>query len=88
MLANKNLPNIISALRIAGTVWLLFMKPLSTLFLVVYVLTGASDVADGAIARKYGTTSELMAAKKAKSKKKIVLIVLLSIIVFHRCIRI
>ena len=59
MLANKNLPNIISALRIAGTVWLLFMKPLSTLFLVVYVLTGASDVADGAIARKYGTTSEL-----------------------------
>ena len=59
MLANKNLPNIISALRIAGTVWLLFMKPLSTLFLVVYVLTGVSDVADGAIARKYGTTSEL-----------------------------
>ncbi len=59
MLANKNLPNIISAARIIGTAWLLLMKPLSTLFLTIYVLTGVSDVLDGAIARKYGTTSEL-----------------------------
>ena len=35
------------------------MKPLSTLFLTIYVLTGISDVLDGAIARKYTTTSEL-----------------------------
>lgn len=59
MLANKNLPNIISCLRIAGTVCLLLMKPLSALFLVIYTLTGLSDVLDGAIARHYGTTSEL-----------------------------
>lgn len=59
MLASKNLPNIISCLRIAGTVWLLFMEPLSKLFLVIYALTGISDILDGAIARKYGTTSEL-----------------------------
>jgi len=59
MLANKNLPNIISCLRIAGTVCLLLMEPLSALFLVIYTLTGLSDVLDGAIARRYGTTSEL-----------------------------
>ncbi|MBR5740649.1 MAG: CDP-alcohol phosphatidyltransferase family protein [Firmicutes bacterium] len=59
MLANKNLPNAISSARIACTVWLLFMEPLSPLFMVVYALTGVSDVLDGAIARKYGTTSEL-----------------------------
>ena len=34
----------------AGTVWLLFMKPLSTLFMVVYTLTGVTDALDGAIA--------------------------------------
>lgn len=59
MLANKNLPNIISSFRIVGTACLLLMKPLSALFLVIYTLTGLSDVLDGAIARRYGTTSEL-----------------------------
>jgi len=59
MLANKNLPNIISCIRIAGTVWLLFITPLSTLFIGVYTLTGITDVLDGTIARRYGTASEL-----------------------------
>ncbi|MBQ2064244.1 MAG: CDP-alcohol phosphatidyltransferase family protein, partial [Firmicutes bacterium] len=59
MLSNKYLPNIISVIRMAGTVWLLFMKPLSMLFMVVYTLTGVTDALDGAIARKYGTASEL-----------------------------
>lgn len=59
MLANKNLPNILSFARIAGTVWLILMEPLTPLFITVYTLTGVTDVLDGAIARKYGTTSEL-----------------------------
>ncbi len=59
MLANKNLPNIISVARIVGTACLLIIEPLTPLFLVLYSLTGISDVLDGAIARKYGTTSEL-----------------------------
>lgn len=58
MLANKNLPNILSYARIAGTVWLIIMEPLTPLFLIIYTLTGVTDVLDGAIARKYGTTSE------------------------------
>lgn len=59
MLANKNLPNAISILRIAGTIWLLLMTPLTPLFFVVYTVTGVTDVLDGAIARRYGTESEL-----------------------------
>lgn len=59
MLANKNLPNFISLIRIAGTAWLLFIEPLSPLFIGVYTLTGITDVLDGTIARRYGTTSEL-----------------------------
>ncbi|MBQ7703184.1 MAG: CDP-alcohol phosphatidyltransferase family protein [Firmicutes bacterium] len=59
MLANKNLPNAISSARIALTAWLLFMEPLSPLFMVVYAITGVTDVLDGTIARKFGTTSAL-----------------------------
>lgn len=58
MLSNKNLPNILSYARIAGTIWLILMKPLTPLFLTIYTITGMTDVLDGAIARKYGTTSE------------------------------
>ena len=58
MLSNKNLPNILSYARIAGTVWLILMEPLTPLFITVYTITGITDVLDGAIARKYGTTSE------------------------------
>ncbi len=58
ILANKNLPNIISSARIAGTVLLLFIEPLSPLFIVIYTLTGVTDALDGYIARKFGTVSE------------------------------
>jgi len=59
MLANKNLPNIISCIRILGTACLLFITPLSPLFITIYTIAGFTDVLDGTIARKYGTTSEL-----------------------------
>ncbi|MBR3374168.1 MAG: CDP-alcohol phosphatidyltransferase family protein [Firmicutes bacterium] len=58
MLSNKNLPNILSYAMIAGPIWLILMKPLTPLFLTIYMITGVTDVLDGAIARKYGTTSE------------------------------
>ena len=57
MLSNKNLPNIITAVRMAGTVALLFIEPLSPLFMVVYTIAGVSDALDGFIARKFGTAS-------------------------------
>ena len=54
----KNIPNIITGLRIIGTGCLLFTKPLSTWFYIIYILTGVTDVLDGFIARKTGCTSE------------------------------
>ena len=53
------MPNAISMLRILGTVALLFIKPLTALFFVIYTLCGLSDVLDGMIARRTGTTSPL-----------------------------
>ena len=41
----------------AGTVLLLFIEPLSPLFIVIYTLAGVSDALDGFIARKFGTAS-------------------------------
>jgi len=53
----KNLPNYITCVRIAATVSMLFIPPLTTVFFVVYTLAGISDVLDGTIARKLKLTS-------------------------------
>lgn len=57
--AFKNIPNYITVLRIIGTLALLFTKPLSVSFFIVYALTGVTDVLDGFIARKLKITSEI-----------------------------
>ena len=56
--AKLNIPNCITALRIAGTFLLLFLTPLTALFYFIYTLCGFSDALDGWIARKYNTVSE------------------------------
>lgn len=48
----RNIPNILSALRIAGAVCLLLFPPLSVGFFVLYTLCGVSDMLDGFLARK------------------------------------
>lgn len=55
----KQIPNVITSLRIVGTVCLLFLAPLSPAFFVVYTLAGLSDVLDGWIARSMKLVSEL-----------------------------
>lgn len=55
----KQIPNMITSLRVVGTACLLFMEPLSTAFFVIYTLAGLSDVVDGWLARKMKLTSEL-----------------------------
>ena len=54
----KNLPNCITALRIIGTLSLLFTEPFGKPFFIIYTLAGVTDVLDGAIARKTKCTSE------------------------------
>ena len=53
----KTIPNFISFSRIIFSLILIFIKPLSIVFYVIYILCGFSDIADGFIARKAGATS-------------------------------
>jgi len=53
------IPNVITTLRIFGTASLLFIKPLSIWFYIVYVFSGLTDILDGYIARKFNFISKL-----------------------------
>ena len=53
----KHLANIITGLRIIGSVALLFFDALSFPFYITYLLCGFSDMIDGAIARKTNAVS-------------------------------
>jgi CDP-diacylglycerol--glycerol-3-phosphate 3-phosphatidyltransferase len=55
----KNVPNIITALRIILSVYLFFIEPFSIVFYILYIACGLSDVLDGYIARKTNTSSKL-----------------------------
>jgi len=46
------LPNVISVLRVAGSIGLLFCDVAGWLFWVLYALSGISDMVDGWLARK------------------------------------
>lgn len=54
----RSLPNIITSIRIFGTVGLLFIEPFSALFYAVYTASGVSDALDGWLARKLRVVSE------------------------------
>lgn len=45
--------------RIVGTVFMLFLAPLSASFYVAYTISGVSDVLDGTVARATGKTTQL-----------------------------
>lgn len=53
------IPNILSVLRIVGTMSLFFIKPFTKAFFIVYTACGLSDVLDGWIARATNTSTEL-----------------------------
>jgi len=50
--------NRITCIRIICSIVLLFCEALSTLFCVVYIIAGITDMVDGTVARKTGTSSE------------------------------
>ena len=55
----KSIPNWLSLSRIFLSLALLFLEPLSLSFYAMYIACGLSDMLDGFIARKTGTTSTL-----------------------------
>ena len=52
------LPNIITFMRLVGGIVLIFLKPLSLPFVIVYSLSGFTDAIDGYVARKTGQESD------------------------------
>ena len=55
----KQIANIITSLRIIGSIALLFFSVFSFSFCTIYLFCGFSDMIDGTIARKTNTVSEL-----------------------------
>lgn len=53
-----NTADVITLLRMAGTILLAFLRPLSAGFFVVYTLTGLTDALDGWIARRTKSASD------------------------------
>lgn len=55
----KNIPNIITGVRILLSIILFFIEPFSFEFYAMYIGCGSSDILDGYIARKANVTSLL-----------------------------
>ena len=54
----KHIANLITGCRILGSILLLFFPAFSAAFYVIYLFCGFSDMIDGTIARKTGSTSK------------------------------
>jgi len=80
MFMMKSIPNYISLSRIIFSLMLLFFEPLGSLFYVIYLLCGCTDILDGYIARRTETTSSI--GEKLDSFADIVFVVVL-IYVLH-----
>lgn len=57
MKVKQNIPNILTTIRIVCCMPLLFLSPLSTHFVAIYILAGVCDILDGILARKLGAES-------------------------------
>ena len=73
-------PNFISFSRIIFSLLLIFVKPLGLVFNTIYIICGLSDIIDGFIARKTGTTSRL--GEKLDSIADMVMIVVLLLVLY------
>jgi phosphatidylglycerophosphate synthase len=55
----KQIPNMITVLRMLCSAALLFVRPISAAFFIIYIICGASDILDGYIARRSGVATSL-----------------------------
>jgi CDP-diacylglycerol--glycerol-3-phosphate 3-phosphatidyltransferase len=58
----KYVPNVLTCVRILGSIMLLFLKPFSIIFFILYIICGVTDILDGYIARKTENISKSGAA--------------------------
>lgn len=76
----KYIPNTITILRILLSLILLFLKPFSSLFLIMYSACGFTDMIDGYIARKTNSSSSLGTILDSISDLIFMIAVIMSII--------
>lgn len=74
------IPNCISFSRIFFSLMLIFIKPLGIAFYTIYIFCGFSDIMDGFIARRTGTTSKFGA--KLDSMADLIMVGVLLIIIY------
>ncbi len=55
----RHVPNMLTLLRLIGAVCLIFLKPLTGLYYIVYTVCGLTDALDGFIARKFDCCTPL-----------------------------
>lgn len=55
----KHMANVITCLRIPGSITLLFLQPFSLPFFVIYTLCGVTDIIDGIVARKTNSAGHM-----------------------------
>lgn len=53
----KKIPNILTTLRIGCCLSIIFCKPLSVTFIILYISAGITDMLDGFAARKLNAVS-------------------------------
>lgn len=73
-----SLANWLSIARIALVLSLMLVRPLSTLFFVIYLISGLTDTLDGFVARK--TNSESKLGEKLDSAADLVMVIVLLVI--------
>lgn len=54
----KIIPNCLTVARMIGSIFILFLKPISTAFIIVYILCGITDILDGLFARQFDAVSK------------------------------
>lgn len=76
----KNLANFITLLRIPLAVILLFIKPFSVIFIIIYLACALTDALDGYVARRTKTASRL--GEKLDSISDIIMFIVF-IVIFY-----
>lgn len=73
---HKNIPNVLSVLRILLSFLFFMVQPFTAAFYFIYVFCGLSDVLDGLIARRFKLQSELGAALDSVGDFAMIMIVM------------
>jgi len=74
------IPNFITLIRIIGTSLLIFTKPFSSIFFILYLICGLSDVLDGYIARKFKLCSKFGAILDSVADAFFIMVTLIKVL--------